>query len=62
VANFCLFFPEPAVLPVGVKVTEGTLLVLVEAVEPKAEVIVVELFPRVNGLFSFPDGGWQVEQ
>ena len=35
---------------------------LVEAVEPKADVIVVELFPRVNGLFSFPDGGWQVEQ
>ena len=56
-----LFFPPP-VLPVGVRVTEGTLLALVEAVEPKAEVIVVELLPRVNGLFSFPEGGWQDAQ
>ena len=60
-AKFCLFFPP--VFPVGVKVTEGTLLALVEAVdEPKAEVIVVELLPKVKGLFSFPEGGWQDAQ
>ena len=40
-AKLCLFLPP--VLPVGVRVTEGTLLALVEAVEPKADVIVVEL-------------------
>jgi len=60
-AKLCLFFPP--VFPVGVKVTEGTLFALVVAAdEPKAEVIVVELLPKVKGLFSFPEGGWQDAQ
>ena len=61
-AKFCLFFPP--VFPVGVKVTEGTVLTLVEAADdPKAEVIVVEPFPKLKeGLFSFPEGGWQDAQ
>ena len=56
--NEARFFAAPW-FPVGVRVTDGKALALVVD-GPIADVMVVE--PKVNGLFSLPAGGWQVEQ